>query len=141
VSSDPELDRDVLRGASDGILVAVREVEAREGLKRGVRPSDPAFAPLAREVRIAAEAVLELAREEEQRAQNTSGNRQDAGLPTINDSPVRPSLGRILAEWRDVERRLAASDTTSDEAHDLMERFEALRDEYAQAMRLLKREG
>jgi hypothetical protein len=140
MSTDPKLDRDILRGASDGLLLAIREVEAREGLKRGVRPSDPGFAPLAREVRIAAEAVLALAREEEARADDTSGSPLDAGLPTINDSAPRPDLNRILDEWRAVERRLAAADPSSDQAHDLMEEFETLRDRYAQALRVLKHE-
>jgi hypothetical protein len=138
MSSDPDRDRDVLRGASDGLVLAIREVEARERLKRGVRPSDPEFAPLAREVRIAAEAVLALAREEEERADDTSGNPLDASLPTINDSPPRPDLSGILADWRSVERQLAATDLSSSDANRLMEEFETLRDRYAQALRLLK---
>jgi hypothetical protein len=141
VSTDPTLDRDVLRGASDGLLLAIREVAAREGLKRGVRPADPSFAPLAREVRIAAEAVLALAREEEARADDTSGSPLDVGLPTINDSTPRPDLGQILDDWRAVERRLAAADPSSEDAHRLMEEFEALRDRYAQALRLLKHQS
>jgi hypothetical protein len=140
MSTDPDLDRDVLRGASDGLLLAIREVEARERLKRGVRPADPDFAPLAREVRIAAEAVLALAREEEGRADETSGSPRDAGLPTINDSAPRPDLNRILEEWRAAERRLAAADPSSEEARRSMEAFETLRDRYAQALRLLKHE-
>ena len=141
MSTDPDLDRDVLRGASDGLLLAIREVEARERLKRGVRPSDPAFAPLAREVRIAAEAVLALAREEEARAEDTSGDRLDADLPTIDDSPPRRDLGRILEDWRAVERQLAATDPSSHEARRLMDDFESLRDRYAQALRVLKHQG
>lgn len=138
MSDDPSLDRDVLRGASDGLLLAIREVEAREHLKRGVHPADPEFAPLAREVRIAAEAVLTLAREEEARADQTSGSRADAGLPTINDSTPRPDLAKILSEWRAVERQLAAADPASSEAHELMADFETQRDRYAQVLRQLK---
>jgi hypothetical protein len=138
VSDDARIDRDVLRGASDGLLLAIREVEARENLKRGVRPSDPEFAPLAREVRIAAEAVLTLAREEEAGAEEASAERAGAGLPSINDSPPRPVLAQILDEWRAVERRLAAADPASSEAHELMADFETQRDRYAQALRLLK---
>ena len=138
MSDDASLDRDVLRGASDGLLLAIREVAARESLKRGVRPSDPKFAPLAREVRIAAEAVLTLAREEEVRADEASADRADAGLPSINDSPPRPDLAQILDEWRAVERRLAAADPASSEAHELMADFETQRDRYAQALRLLQ---
>lgn len=128
----------MLRGASDGLLLAIREVEQREGRKRDVRPGDPGFAPLAREVRIAAEAVLSLAREEEARATETSGQDLGEGLPTINASTPRAELAKILDEWRAVDRRLAAAPPASAEERELMVAFEMLRDRYAEAMRHLK---
>jgi len=130
--------QDALRGASDGLLLAIREVEARERMKRGVPPADPGFAPLAREVRIAAEAVLVLARQEEARADETSGHRSATGLPTINASPSPADLARILADWRAVERRLEAAEPASREAQGLMQQFEALRDQYAKALSALR---
>jgi hypothetical protein len=132
--SDDTNAQDALRGASDGLLIAIREVDARERMKRGVRPADPGFAPLAREVRIAAEAVLQLARQEEARADAAVGSGSAAALPTINASPPRADLAEILAEWRAVERRLEAAEPTSVEAQGLMEEFEALRDRYALAL-------
>jgi hypothetical protein len=129
--------QDALRGASDGLLIAIREVDARERLKRGVRPADPGFAPLARDVRVAAEEVLRLAREEEARAEVASGAGAAARLPTINETPPRPALEEILAEWRAVERRLEAAEPASPEADELMKEFEGLRDRYAAALRSL----
>ncbi len=129
--------QDALRGASDGLLIAIREVDARERMKRGVRPADPRFAPLAREVRVAAEEVLRLAREEEARADGTSGEATAAGLSTIDATPPRTDLGDILAEWRAVERRLEAADPASAEADGLMKEFEVLRDRYAAVLRSL----
>ena len=129
--------QDALRGASDGLLIAIREVDARERLKRGVRPADPDFAPLARDVRVAAEEVLRLARQEEARAGDASGSATAARLPTINETPPRPALEEILAEWRAVERRLEAAEPASAEADDLMKEFEELRDRYAAALRSL----
>ena len=127
--------QDALRGASDGLLIAIREVDARERIKRGVRPADPSFAPLAREVRIAAEAVLQLAREEEAYADAAAGSESAAALPTINASPPRADLAEILAEWRAVERRLEAAEPASTEAQALLDEFEALRHRYALALR------
>ena len=141
MSDDPNATRDVLRGASDGLLLAIREVEQRESRKRDVRPGDPAFGRLAKEVRIAAEAVLSLAREEEERATQTSGRELSAGLPTINASAPRAELAGILEEWRAVDRRLAAAPPESAEARELMIAFETMRDRYAQAMRRLKDQG
>jgi hypothetical protein len=133
--TDEENRQDALRGASDGLLIAIREVDARERLKRGIRPADPEFAPLAREVRVAAEEVLRLARLEEARADETASSDAASDLPTINATPPRPALGEILAEWRAVERRLEAADPASTEADELMKRFEELRDRYAAALR------
>ena len=140
MSDDPTASRDVLRGASDGLLIAIREVDAREQMKRGVRPGDPNFAPLAREVRIAAEAVLLLAHAEEARAEVTSGSTAGAGLPTINELTPPPDLAGLLDEWRTVERLLATAEPASPEAQRLMEQFETLRDRYAQALEAVQQE-
>jgi len=126
--------RDALRGASDGLLLAIREVRARERLKRTVEPGDPGFLTLARQVRIAAEAVLLMAQQQESSAAGTSGTSAGAGLPTIDASPTRSDLAGILAEWRAVERLLEEADPASPDSRLLMEQFETLRDRYAQAL-------
>lgn len=141
MSDNPNETRDALRGASDGLLIAIREVSAREQMKRGMRAGDPDFAPLARQVRIAAEAVLLLARQEEANARETSGSAAGVGLPTINESTPRPDLAGILDEWRAVERALEAAEPASPEAQRLMKEFETLRDRYAQALKALQRKG
>jgi hypothetical protein len=134
LTDEQEAIRDALRGASDGLLLAIREVAARERLKRNVQPGDPAFAPLARQVRIAAEAVLLMAQQEENKAEETSGIGAGAGLPTIEASTPRSDLAGILAEWRAVERLLEEADPASPDARLLMEQFETLRDRYARAL-------
>ena len=134
VTEEKDAMRDGLRGASDGLLLAIREVGARERLKRTVHPGDPGFLPLARQVRIAAEAVLLMAQQEENNAVGTSGTSAGVGLPTIEASPPRSDLAAILAEWRAVERLLEAADPASPDSRLLMEQFETLRDRYAQAL-------
>jgi hypothetical protein len=134
LNDDPNDVHDALRGASDGLLVAIREVDARERMKRAVRTNDPTFQPLARDVRIAAEAVLSLAREEEKRAAEVAAG-ESAGLTTINETRPPADLAAILAEWRAVERELEMAQPASPEAERLMERFEQLRDAYATALK------
>ena len=135
LSDDRDATRDGLRGASDGLLLAIQEVDLRERRKRGVLPTDPGFTALAREVRDAAETVLELARAEEDEANKIAAQRVTTGLPTIDESPPPESLAGILAEWRAVERRLAAAEPSSPETARLIEEFEALRARYAKALK------
>ena len=137
MNDDDDAARDGLRGASDGLLLAIEEVALRERKKRGVHPTDPGFVALARDVRIAAEAVLELARDEEAEASDIAG-RGGPTLPTIEATPGPENLASILADWRAVERELAAVDATSSEAARLMERFEELRDRYARALKMYR---
>jgi hypothetical protein len=137
LSDDANAIRDAHRGASDGLLLAIREVDARERMKRGVPPDDPGFVSLARDVRVAAEAVLLLARAEEASAGKTSS--AAAGLPTIEASEPPTDLAGILAEWRAVERRLEDAGPASPEAEQLMEQFERLRDRYAEALKPYRR--
>ena len=122
MNDDDDAARDGLRGASDGLLLAIEEVALRERKKRGVHSTDPGFVALARDVRIAAEAVLDLARDEEVEADDIAG-RGGPTLPTIEATPEPENLASILADWRAVERRLAEVDVTSPEAARLMERF------------------
>ena len=141
MAEDPTTTRDVLRGASDGLLIAIREVDARERMKRGVRPGDPGFPALAREVRVAAETVLRLAQQEENAAEATRGSAVAERLPTINASVPQRDLGAILDEWRAVERRLEAAEAASPEAGRLMQEFEALRTRYAEALEARRQKG
>jgi hypothetical protein len=141
VSDDSSASREILRGASDGLLLAIREVDAKERQKRGVLPGDTAFAPLAREVTLAAETVLRLAQEEEERAHLTSGSPAGHGLPTIDDSAPRANLAAILDEWRRVERALAGATPGSAEAAQLMDAFETERDRYARALDAIKQQA
>lgn len=124
----------MLRATSDGLVLAIHEVTAREQLKRGVAPADPAFVELAREVRIAAEVVLELARKEEATAQLTAAEPQAGKLPSIEEVHPGRELASILEQWRAVEQRLAEAPPGSTQARDLMLEFQRMRDEYATAV-------
>ena len=124
----------MLRATSDGLMLAINEMVARERLKRGVPPADPAFVELAREVRIAAEIALELARKEEDTARMTANEPEVGDLPPIEAVSPGRELASILEQWRAVEQRLAASPPGTTEARDLMIEFKRMRDLYARAV-------
>ena len=138
-----ELDNEaaMLRATSDGLMLAVNEVVARERLKRGVPPADPAFLQLAREVRIAAEVALELARKEEETARTTAVEPDVGDLPAIESVSPGRELATILEQWRAVEQRLAVAPPGSDEAKNLMVEFQRLRDQYATVIEAKRRKA
>lgn len=125
----------VLRAASDQLIIAIAEVDARERRKRGVQPTAPAFVEMARAVRIASEVVLELARQEERTAIEIDREAKDETLPPIESVTPAKELSHILDEWRAVEKRMAAAQAGTPEAEELMTEFERLRDAYAQAVK------
>jgi hypothetical protein len=125
----------VLRATSDQLMLAVSEVDARERRKRGRRPGEDAFLELARAVRIAAEVVVELARQEERTALEIERESRGQLLPPIEHMTPAKELGHILDEWRAVEKRLVDAEAGSDDAEALMTEFERLRDAYAEALK------
>ena len=123
-----------IRGVSDRLLQAVHEVGIRETQKRGVAPAAPEFPALAEAVRISAEELLRMAREEERTARMLNEQTESADLPPIEELAPEPSLGLILEEWRAIERRLAATDPGTPEAEELLAAFEDARSRYADAL-------
>jgi hypothetical protein len=120
-----------LRATSDQLLLAIDAVGVLERQKRGIRPGDDAFVDLARDVRIAAEALLALARTEEEWARELRAEPGDRPLPTIAETKPVPKLAATLARWREVERRIAEAEPGSRDAAALLVEFERLRGEYA----------
>ncbi len=135
MSDDRNLEPEILRGTSDQLMIAVAEVGTLERRKRLVPPGDPKFRDLAREVRRAAERVLELSLAEEATAQRTSGEPAAAELRPIERVHPAKELARILEEWRAVEQALLAAPADSDEAVALTKQFEEHRLRYAAALK------
>ena len=129
-----ENDAEMLRATSDGLMRAIAEVDARERQKRGVPPGDPSFPSLARQVRGAAESVLQLASAEEAKANETALDAGVAALPPIEAISPMKELEGILSAWRDVEQRLNAAPPGTTAAEALMAEFEEFRRRYAEAI-------
>jgi hypothetical protein len=126
----------VLRAASDQLVLAIAEVDARERRKRGVQPTAPSFVELARAVRIASEVVVELALREERTALEIERESRGETLPPIESVAPARELAHILDDWRAAEKRMVAAEPGSAEAEESMAEFERLRDLYAKALKV-----
>jgi hypothetical protein len=131
----------ILRATSDQLIQAIAETDARERRKRGMRPADASFVEFARAVRIAAEVVVELARQEERTAVEIVRESTTATLPPIEAMRPARELASILEEWRAIEQRMNTAEPGSAEAESLMMEFERLRDTYAQALKARRSDG
>jgi hypothetical protein len=143
--TDPTLDRAAkqaeLRATSDQLLLAIDAVSVLERQKRGVEPGDDQFVQLAKDVRVAAEALLTLAHGEEEVARELHAAPEGRPMPTIEETAGPPSLARTLERWREVERRIADAKPGSDEAGRLLIEFEQLRREYAATLTTIVSRG
>ena len=141
MSDDRSFEPEVLRATSDQLMMAIAEVGTLERRKRLVPPTDAKFPELAREVRRAAERVLELSIAEEAAARRASDEPATAGMPPIERVHPAKELARILEEWRAVEQRLLAAPAGSSESEALTREFEAQRRRYADALDDRKENG
>ena len=134
VSDDRSFEPEILRGTSDQLMIAIAEVGTLERRKRLMPPSDPTFPDLAREVRRAAERVLELAQGEETVAGRLVHEPEALTIPPIERVHPAKALARILEEWRAVEQKLLAAPPGSKEAEALTREFDVHRRRYADAL-------
>jgi hypothetical protein len=117
-----------LRGASDAILLLLTEIGQLERHKRGIPPGDDRFDEVSRSIHIAAQALGDFTKQEEEWAAVATEDRTD--LETISEAETSESLRAILEQWRAVERQLDDTQPGSPEAIRLFAEFERLRDDY-----------
>jgi hypothetical protein len=122
-----------LRGASDAIVLLLTEVGQLERHKRGIPPGEDRFDEVSGAVRVAAQALAEFTKREEEWARLATADRTD--LETIDESENATSLAAILEEWRAVERQLDETPPGTPEGMRLFAEFERLRYEYMAAFR------
>ena len=122
-----------LRGASDAIVLLLTEVGQLERHKRGIPPGEERFDDVSRAVRVAAQALAEFTKREEDWARIATSDRTD--LETIDESEAASSLIAILEQWRAVERQLDDTPPGTPEGMRLFAEFERLRAEYMAAFR------
>jgi hypothetical protein len=123
-----------LRGASDAITLLLTEVRQLERHKRGIPPGEDRFDEVSGAVRVAAQALAEFTKREEEWARIATAERTDLG--TIDESENAASLSALLEQWRAVERQLDETPPGTPEGMRLFAEFERLRDEYMAVFRI-----
>ena len=122
-----------LRDTSDSLMRALDQLRDLEAEKRGVTTGSRRFVELAQRVEDLAIEVLRRTEREVSLAEDTEERREAGGGVgrAIEDVPESSrELTAILAEWRDAERRLAASDAASPESSTAAADVRRLREEY-----------
>jgi hypothetical protein len=122
-----------LRGASDAIVLLLTEVGQLERHKRGIPPGEDRFDDVARAVRVAAQALAEFTKREEEWGRIATADRTD--LQAIDASENAASLTAILEQWRAVERQLDETPPGTPQGMRLFAEFERLRYEYMAVFR------
>jgi hypothetical protein len=132
-----EIDAEELRRRSDQILETIAKLANLEVDKREAQPGTGAFVDTARSVRELAQALLDLAGDEQRLAQRLQGLRHAAhgAVPerSIAHVPGARPIQVVLAEWREAERRLIQAEAGSDAERDAEADAERLREEYQRA--------
>jgi hypothetical protein len=124
-----------LRRASDEFLARLDELDALEQLKRDGEPGTDEFVALAERIEALAQELLQTSGEQADLARaaakmRASGDPERPEVPIAELEPRDPTT--ILAEWRDLERRLATGDGELDPNQGRL-RANDLRDEYRAA--------
>ena len=122
-----------LRRASDEFMQRLDRLYELETRKRELRPDEPEFVRLAREIEDLARALLFAGGQEVELAQEVHADVKNG--ETIVDQPIRDTPPRrdavlVLAEWRAAERRLAAAASGSSEEGEAQAEAHRLREEY-----------
>ena len=128
-----ELEQD-LRTVSDEMLHTLEQLQRLENEKRAETPGTPRFLSLAHEVESLAALVFTQTKEQENLAVKThAAARSGADLTPIDEIEAAREVSIVLSEWRDAERRLAASAIESAEHAKAAGDVRRLRDEYHRA--------
>ena len=123
-----------LRSASDETLRTLEQLQRLETEKRTLTPGSPRFVKLANEIERLAVFVFSQTSKQQTLAQEThAAKEQGIELPPIDEMAATRDVSEILADWRDAERRLAATSIDSAEHALAAGDVRRLRDEYHRA--------
>jgi len=132
-----------LRRTSDDFLARLDELESLEQEKRKLEPGSAPFRALAERVTELSRDLFHASQIQQSLGEQTADLRATASpaAPTKPIDEISPrDMAVILAEWRDVERRLSEASPESDAAAHLKSEADRLRVEYRAAFEARQRE-
>jgi hypothetical protein len=125
-----------LRATSDEMLRTLEQLAELESQKRREEPGTQRFVRLANEIERLAAIVFSQTSAQQSLAERThAAKRAGAEMAAIEDVTTARDVSVILAEWRDAERRLAATSIDSAEHAKAAGDVRRLRDEYHRSHR------
>lgn len=128
-----DLEQD-LRIVSDEMLRTLEQLQRLESEKRSESPGTPRFLKLAREVeKLAAMVFAQTSAQQSLAEQTHAASRAGAEIAPIEEITAARDVSVILAEWRDAERRLAATAMETADHAKAAGDVRRLRDEYHRA--------
>ncbi len=128
-----DLEQD-LRSVSDEMVRTLEQLQRLETEKRAASPGTPRFVRLAREIEKLAAVVFNQTSVQQSLAERTHAAAQ-AGveIPPIEQIETTRDVSLILTEWRDAERRVAATAMDTAEHATAATDARRLREEYHRA--------
>ncbi len=122
-----------LRATSDALLADLDVLATLEEQKRSIPADDPRLVEVASRIEEIARRVLGHTVRQRTLTQLVNAEAQDPGTatPTIDETPR--AIATVIAEWREAERRLAATDDGSVDAAEAEALVARLREEYRRA--------
>ena len=128
-----DLEQD-LRSVSDEMLRTLEQLQRLENEKRAASPGTPRFVNLAREIeKLAALVFSQTTTQQTLAEQSHAAANAGVDLAPIKEVETARDVSLILAEWRDAERRLAATGIDTAEHAKAAGDVRRLREEYHQA--------
>lgn len=136
-----ELEQD-LRNVSDDMLRTVEQLQRLEHAKRAEEPGTARFTKLAKEIeKLAGVVFAQTSVQQSLAEQSAVATAQGAELAPIDEITSARDVASILSDWRDAERRLAATALESADHAKAAADVRRLRDEYHRAYSAQARDG
>lgn len=131
-----------LRTVSDEMLHTLDQLQRLELEKRSEAPGTVRFMRLATEIeKLAAMMFVQTSTQEKLAAQSHAATRAGAELTPIEEVEPARDVSLILADWREAERRVAATAIDTAEHATAAGDVQRLRDEYRRASKAQSTEG